>query len=672
MPETIGLDIGSHSIKLVGLKMTSKGPFLTHLGIREIPSGRDKDDANSISEILKSLLVEIGLKTKKVRLVVSGSGVQVKRITIPSIPKGELKEAVRWEIKNYLPYPVETAEIDFHILEEYVEDNVNPLTPQPEGRGLLRVDPERRLFRPKGRSLGAVERVKKLDLIAVVCPKHLIERTLSIAEGGGLQPVHLDVAPFVLWNALVAWDRYKKEETVALIDLGAEKTGIHLFKDGILQFSREVTPAGADITRAIMEGISPEKESNVYECAERIKQDVGIPAGSHHETMVDESIDLSKMAFLIRPVLEKLTSEIGRSLDYYKTQFNVERIDRLLLTGGGANLKNIPYYLGNELHLPVEHFNPLKEILFDPFDSAQPPLRVNPEPPARAQTEGKAPDFRPGSRRVDSKKIDVQVIDQMGSMFTIAFGVALSEPKRIEFLPAKEPFLAKIQIGKLILVLAPLATLLAFLCIIWHMNGQVATLQKERDEKMAKVTRLETLRSKLTLLKEKQESLKQELSLFPSSMIVSVPYREVLREISDIVPNNAVLKLLSVQSKEKSFKKEPQISKPREGESPREEAMGLHLSGVAFGNDIHSLAALALMIERLEKSPLFKNAKLVSATENKLYNNSAAEFEIICDITPDTPPSSSFNPSSPPFLKGGEGGITKGGVGELDKENINP
>jgi type IV pilus assembly protein PilM len=632
MSETIGLDIGSHSIKLVGLKMTSKGPFLTCLGMKEIPTGKDKEDVNAISEILKALLREVGLKTKKVRLTVSGSGVHIKRISIPSLPKAELKEAVRWEVKAYLPFPVETAKIDFHILDEYIEDNINPSTPQPEGLGLLRVDPERRLPHPKGRSLGAVERVKKLDLIAVACPNSLIDRTLSIARGAGLQPVHLDVSPFAFWNALLVWDQLKKEETVALIDLGSEKTGIHLFKDGILQFSREVTPAGADITRAIMEGFGPEEEPNLYESAERIKRDLGIPAESHHETIVDEPIDLSKMAFLIRPVLEKLASEIGRSLDYYKTQFNVERIDRLLLTGGGANLKNISSYLEGELRLPIEHFNPIREILFDPFDGAQAPLRVNPEPPARAQTEGKAPDFRPGSRRVDSKKIDGQLIDQMGSMFTIAFGVALSEPKRIEFLPAGEPFLTKVRAGKWIPVLAPLATLLTFLCIIWHMNGQVAILQKERDEKMAKVTRLETLRSKLILLKEKQERLKQELSLFPSSMIVSVPYREVLREVSDIAPDNVALTLLSVQSKAKSLKKEPQTSKLQEGESQKDEGMGLHLSGLAFGNDVHSLTALALIIERLERSPLFKNVKLVSAGENKLYNQLAAEFKIVCDI----------------------------------------
>ena len=66
----------------------------------------------------------------------------------------------------------------------------------------------------------------------------------------------------------------------------------------------------------------------------------------------------------------------------------------------------------------------------------------------------------------------------MGSIFTIAAGLALPEPKRIELLPAKEPFLSKVQIGKLIPVLAPLITLFIFLGIIWYMNGQVTAHPK--------------------------------------------------------------------------------------------------------------------------------------------------------------------------------------------------
>ena len=588
MTEIIGLDIGSHSIKLVGLKMTSKGPFLTCAGIKEIPPGTDKEDVSHITEILKGLLIEVGLKSKKVRLTVSGSGVNIRRITIPSMPKAELKEAVSWEIKGHLPFPVETARIDFHILDEFVEEGV-----------------------------------KKLDLIVVACPNQLIERTLSIAEGAGLQPTHLDVGPFALWNALLAWDQFKKEEEIALIDLGSVKTGVYLFKDGILQFSREVTPAGADITRAIIEGLGIEGEPEIlYERGERIKQEVGIPSEGDQESTVDESINVSKISFLIRPVLERMTAEIERSLDYYKSQFNVERIDRVLLTGGSANLKNIVSYLGAVLRLPVEHFNPLRKFLFDP------------------------------------KKVDAHVLDRMGSGFTLAGGVALPQPKRIELLPAKEPFLAKVPIGKLILILAPLITFIIFIWIIWGMNGKATALQKERDEKTAKVASLETLHAKIKLLKEKEAQMKEKLSLFPSSVIVSVPYRDVLSEISRIVPDNVTLTLLSVQYKGTPLKKASQPQKPQEEESQKDDGRELHLMGFVFGSDTHCLTALAQIIERLERSTLFKNVKLMSADENKLFNQSAADFEIVSDIIPNNSPPI-------PFIKGREGGMSKGGLREL-------
>jgi len=555
MPETIGLDIGSHSIKLVGLKMTSKGPFLTLVGMKEIPPGGDKEDVNTVAETLKSLLSEVGLKTKKVRLTVSGSGVHIKRISIPSLPKAELKEAVRWEIKDSLPYPVETAQIDFQILNEYVEDNV-----------------------------------KKLDLITVACPKELVDRTLSIAEGAGLQPSHLDVGPFALWNTLLTWDRIKKEETIAAIDLGSEKTGIYLFKDKRLQFCREVTPAGADITRAIMEGMSSAGEPELhYEQAESIKREIGILSESSQGKIGDPSPSLSKISFLIRPVLEKLSAEIGRSLEYYKSQFNVEQIDRVLLVGGGANLKKVVSYLSGELRLSVEHFNPLEKVLFD------------------------------------SKKVDSQLLNQRGSIFTIATGMALPEPNRIELLPSKKPFLPEVQVGKLIPIMAPLIVFIIFLSIVWYRNGQVTALEKERDVKTAKVTNLEMIQQKLKLLKEKEFQIKEKLSLFPSSMTISVPYREILEEASHILPSNVALTLLSVHPKETPLKIESSTDEGRE----------LHLSGLAFGNDVNCLTALALIIEKLEKSYLFKNVRLISANENKLYTRPGAGFEIVCDLNLD-------------------------------------
>ena len=565
MSETIGLDIGSHSIKLIGLEMTSKGPFLAHVGIKEIPYGEQREDPTFVSEAIKALFREVGLKPGKINLTVSDPSIHIRRITLPSMPKSELREAVRWEMKSHLPFPVESAQIDYLILGEATDKDL-----------------------------------KRLDLIVVACPRQLIDRSLAIAEGAGLRPMHLGAGPFALWNLLLTIDRIEKEEVIALVDLGAEKTGIYLFQDGILQFSREVTPGGMDLTRAIMEGMdSDEEQQLLYDRAERIKHEMGIPSKDFYEKNGGQSMNLSKIPFLIRPVLERLAAEIGRSFDYYRNQFHIERIDRLFLTGGGANIKNIVTYLSETLRLPVERLNPFDKILFD------------------------------------AKKIEAQLLEPRGSAFAIALGIALPDRKRIEFLPAKEPYWSKARMERWIPRLAALITLLAFIWFFWNMSAQVATLKKERDERMAKVKTLEMLQAKLTLLKEKENKIKADLSLFPSSTIAPVPFRKALTGVSQIVPENVTVALLAIQSGKK-----PSDERPPKEESPENGAYELKIKGIAFGSDFQCLTSLARMIEGLEKSSLFKNAKLVSADENKSYNHPGVGFEIICDMEHESSPPS--------------------------------
>ena len=121
--------------------------------------------------------------------------------------------------------------------------------------------------------------------------------------------------------------------------------------------------------------------------------------------------------------------------------------------------------------------------------------------------------------------------------------------------------------------------------------------------------------------------MKADLSLFPSSTIAPVPFRKALTRVSRVVPDNVTVTLLSIQSD-----KIPSGKKTSKEESPENGAYELQIKGIAFGSDFQCLTSLARMIEGLEKSSLFKNAKLVSADENKSYNHPGVSFEIACDM----------------------------------------
>jgi Tfp pilus assembly protein PilN len=187
------------------------------------------------------------------------------------------------------------------------------------------------------------------------------------------------------------------------------------------------------------------------------------------------------------------------------------------------------------------------------------------------------------------------------------------------------------------------------------MNGRTNAIRKEIEMKKAKLVVLDARQEKLKMLKEKDVQLKEKLSQFPSSMIVPVPFRDILREVSQIVPDNITLTLLSVQNKGKPLTKGAPPPKPQEGESQKAVGRELHITGIAFGSDLRCLTALAQLIERLERTRMFNNVRLVSADENKLYTQSGAAFEIVCDINMDNSSSPEEKEKTP---KKGEVGIT--------------
>jgi len=379
-----------------------------------------------------------------------------------------------------------------------------------------------------------------------------------------------------------------QEEGVALIDIGAEKTGIYILQDRILQFSREITPAGTDITQAVQEGLDPGPDPHLLHArAEKIKRQIGIPLKGPYPKIEGENISLSKLMFAVRPVLEKLAAEIGRSLDYYRNHIPGGRVDRLLLTGGGASLKNMDSYLADELHLPVERFNPLAQIPYD------------------------------------ANKIASSFLDEIGPAFTMAAGTALGQPKKIELLPVKEPFIAKITRGKTPFVLAASVVGLIFFGMVWNMNAQLVNLKKDYETKMAQLQELERMPAKLSALKEKENLMKRDLKLFSAVMEVPFSFQEVLQEIRNVVPANVTLTLLDVQ---------PKVRLAKEEAPPVKEGKEIQISGLAFGNNQQCLTALAQMIEHLEKSSLFRNVKLVSAEENKLYTRAGIQFEMVGEI----------------------------------------
>ncbi|HRQ10922.1 MAG TPA: pilus assembly protein PilM, partial [Trueperaceae bacterium] len=67
----------------------------------------------------------------------------------------------------------------------------------------------------------------------------------------------------------------------------------------------------------------------------------------------------------LRPVLVELTTEIRRSLEFFRVQSGDATISRMLVTGGGAKLRGLPEAIGDALGIKVELGDPWLSVTVD-------------------------------------------------------------------------------------------------------------------------------------------------------------------------------------------------------------------------------------------------------------------------------------------------------------------
>lgn len=102
-------------------------------------------------------------------------------------------------------------------------------------------------------------------------------------------------------------------------------------------------------------------------------------------------IDEAALYNALKPVLDTLVSEVRRSLEYHTSRYPDAAVQRVMIVGGGAKLKNLDVYLTQELGLPAVVSNPI------------------------AQLNIKAPQLPPG------------YVEENGTLFTVALGLAMRE-----------------------------------------------------------------------------------------------------------------------------------------------------------------------------------------------------------------------------------------------------
>jgi type IV pilus assembly protein PilM len=323
----IGVDIGTHSIKIVQLKKAGRFYNLQHFGIMPLMQESIVEgsitNASAIVEALRNLVRMEKIKEKDVATVISGPSVIVKKIRVPQMTEKELSTNIQWEAEQHIPFEISEVNIDFQIL------------PSMEFAG--------------------EKAGNQIDVLLVAAKKSKVDDYTSLIVEAGLHPVVVDTDIFALENEYELNNEIE-DKIVALIDIGASTMNINILKGNTTTFQRDIAIGGNRYTAAL------QKEFNLsYEQAEALKMGVGFTENRGKEHV------LSVMAV----VSEEISDEIQRSLEFFRSSTAEEAVDKVMLSGGCARIKGLDRFLGNRLGVPVEIANPFRRLrcserTFDP------------------------------------------------------------------------------------------------------------------------------------------------------------------------------------------------------------------------------------------------------------------------------------------------------------------
>ncbi|MEK7375713.1 MAG: pilus assembly protein PilM, partial [Candidatus Margulisiibacteriota bacterium] len=300
-PNLVGIDTSGGYVRLSELKVDEKGTaVLENYVVAEIPAVKETEDKKSAAiKTLKEAFSKLSSDKKDVFAMIAGSDVSIRRVFLPKLSGKDLAEAIKWETKTHFPFPVDKVMIDHHVIGKAEE---------------------------KGS--------EKLDTWIVAAQKDFIAQNNMIFEKAGINLNGISVPPFAAWNLLKIENQLKENTITVFISIGFEITGISFFNGQKLEFYRDISIAGNNITNAMVgQFVTDNWQMNInYEQAEKLKRQYGIPAEGTEEKSAD-GVLLSNILQIIKPVLRRFLNDVLRSFDYYKEQYHRDKIDRVIISG---------------------------------------------------------------------------------------------------------------------------------------------------------------------------------------------------------------------------------------------------------------------------------------------------------------------------------------------------
>ncbi len=322
----LGIDIGTSTIRIVELSSWRGRAKLENYG--EIKSSSLHGESFRRIEGEKMMLSDTDI-SKGIRAIIEKSGMEAEEVifslpdfstfftvfSLPRMEEDELKDAIAYEARRYVPLPLKKVTLDWEIVEN---DELNARKP--------------------------------IKVILAAISNELIDQYKQIAELSELNLNTLEAEVF----SLVRSQMHKKEDFVA-IEIGARTTTVSVIHNNNLAISHSIDVGGDSFSDILVEKLNFD-----YEQAEEVKKEIGIKKQKNKK-----SSEKNIRQFLLYKI-DRILNEVEQISEEFNRKQGVEPKE-IILAGAAAQMPGLVKYTEDYLGKKVKISNPFVNISYPPI-----------------------------------------------------------------------------------------------------------------------------------------------------------------------------------------------------------------------------------------------------------------------------------------------------------------
>lgn len=319
----LSFDIGSNSIKIVAARLDKKKILVEKL--LDIPTPKDTvedgklRDTKVLSDIIEYQLKENKINIKDAIFTTDSTSIINRELIIPKVEEDEIPVVIRFEIQQYLPIDLSDYILDYTVMD--IIDNV-------------------------------ADGTQKYKVNVIAYPERNARSYYDLfGEESEIKPYALDIAhnslkKLVQMNTKITDVDNNDDETIALIDMGAENIKINIYKNKELDFTRIIREGGNDIDKILSERMN---------ISEKIVESTKIQNSNLEYIREDDKFNET-----VTEIINDWIDSIGRVFHFYRNKEAGNKINNVFIYGGTSNIPGLPRKIMERLAIPTQ-----KVISFD-------------------------------------------------------------------------------------------------------------------------------------------------------------------------------------------------------------------------------------------------------------------------------------------------------------------